>query len=92
MRLVCSMVLVVGLAIPATAQGNRLSPTPIAADGSATAAKDKKDKLVCQTQEATGSRLGKKKVCRTAAEWAEINALDRRDVEKIQANRYNGNQ
>ena len=44
--------------------------------------------MVCRSVESTGSRLGKKKECHTAAEWAEAQAISRRDVEKFQANRW----
>lgn len=54
---------------------------PVAADpepqqsGSAEAAKPEKDpdRVICRTQEEIGSRLRKKKVCMTAAQWREVN-------------------
>lgn len=49
------------------------------------------NKLVCRTVEITGSRLGKKRICHTAEEWAEQRALDRQQIERQQANRYKGN-
>lgn len=87
MRNLLSLMTAVALAVPTVAIA-QTAPSP--APAAPTAAK--KDKMVCQTMESTGSRLGKKRVCRTAAEWTEINAIDRRDVERMQANRYNGNQ
>ncbi len=56
-------------------------------------AKDKKDpnRIVCRTMDTTGSRLGKKKACHTAAEWTEMQAQERRDVDKMQANRWKNN-
>lgn len=85
MRNVLSLMTAVALALP-TVSHAQTAPTPLAP---ATA---KKDKMVCQTIESTGSRLGKQRVCRTAAEWAEVTAMDRREIERIQANRYKDNQ
>ncbi len=60
----------------------------------ATAAKEDKNdsgRMVCRTVETTGSRLGKRKICRTAAEWTEIQAIERRDIERQQAARWKSN-
>lgn len=68
-----------------------LSPVAAGAQTAATdAKKDKNDpnRVICRSVESTGSRLGKKKECHTAAEWAEAQAISRRDVEKFQANRW----
>ena len=47
------------------------SPTPVPA----------KEKKICRVQETTGSRLGAKRICKTQAEWDEIAANARNDVE-----------
>jgi hypothetical protein len=39
---------------------------------------------ICETIPVIGSRLGKKKVCATRAEWAEKNRLDREAVDQAQ--------
>ena len=59
-----------------------------------TAATDGKDpnRMVCRTSEVTGSRLGSRKVCHTALQWEQEEASVRRDVEKIQANRWTAQQ
>ena len=88
MRNILSLMTAVALAVPTVAMAQTApSQAPVAPTTAA-----KKDKMICQTMESTGSRLGQKRVCRTAAEWAEINATDRRDIERMQANRYKGNQ
>jgi len=46
------------------------------------------NEVVCQKQEVTGSRLQKKKVCRTRAEWAEMQRLDREELDKTQTQHY----
>ncbi|WP_312488487.1 hypothetical protein [Sphingomonas sp.] len=40
-----------------------------------------KEKKICRMQETTGSRLGGKRICKTQAEWDEIAANARNDVE-----------
>ena len=40
-----------------------------------------KEKKICRVQETTGSRLGAKRICKTQAEWDEIAANARNDVE-----------
>ena len=39
---------------------------------------------VCQTVTVTGSRLGKKRVCATRAEWRERNREDREAIDQAQ--------
>ena len=60
---------------------------PAAAPGTTTDAK-----LICAKEAVTGSRLGAKRICKTAEEWAETRRLDRETVERLQANRYKGNE
>jgi hypothetical protein len=45
-------------------------------------AKSRKDRLVCKTQEQKGSRLGGQRVCRTQAEWDDIAANQRQELER----------
>ncbi|WP_322964583.1 hypothetical protein [Sphingomonas fuzhouensis] len=40
-----------------------------------------KEKKICRVQETTGSRLSAKRICKTQAEWDEIAANARNDVE-----------
>lgn len=53
-----------------------------------TTAKDSKksdvNRIICQKEEAIGSRLGAKKVCLTAKEWKEREALSREETERVQ--------
>jgi hypothetical protein len=46
------------------------------------------NEIVCQKQEVTGSRLQSKRVCRTRAEWAEMQRLDRQELDKTTSQRY----
>lgn len=85
MRTLCSILCVLGLAVPAAAQTDRLLPAPV---GVSAPKAPSKSKLVCESMATTGSRLGTKKVCHTASEWAEIKAAERQDIERLQANRY----
>ena len=43
------------------------------------------DQVVCESQEETGSRLTRRKVCRTRSQWAQIRQDERSTVERIQA-------
>jgi hypothetical protein len=45
--------------------------------------------MVCRYDREPGSRLARRKVCRTAAEWAELRRLERGNLERHQ---YNGAQ
>ncbi|WP_326525822.1 hypothetical protein [Sphingomonas sp.] len=48
-----------------------LAAAPVQAAPPAAAADAKKDRMVCKREDATGSRMGAKRICRTASEWAE---------------------
>ena len=45
------------------------------------------NEVVCERQEVTGSRLARKKVCMTRAQWAALRLEDRQAVEKVQVQR-----
>lgn len=47
-------------------------------------AQSEKPKLICETQNETGSRVDRKRVCHTAAEWQQIKAESRDAIEKYQ--------
>ncbi len=49
-------------------------------------AKDPNEK-VCQKIEVTGSRLATRRVCKTRAEWADLQLQDRQEIERIQVQR-----
>ena len=42
------------------------------------------NRLVCEVAQTTGTRLGARKVCKTAAEWAQLKEETRQNVEKVQ--------
>lgn len=43
-----------------------------------------KPKLICETQQETGSRLDRKRVCHTAEEWQRVKADARDAIDKYQ--------
>lgn len=49
------------------------------------------NRVICKTMDTTGSRLKPNKDCRTARQWADDQALERRDLDRQQTNRYKGN-
>ena len=71
--------LALGLSAPAFAQAPA-APAP-------TTAAQNPNEIVCQKQEETGSRLAKKKVCMTRAEWADRQLQDRQELERAQTRR-----
>ena len=71
-----------GLAAAASAQ------TPAAPAVSAEKAKaDYLNERICRTEEVTGSRLAKKKVCKTRSQWADQQLQDRQEIERVQTQR-----
>ena len=42
------------------------------------------NRIICEVEETTGTRLGARKVCKTAAEWAELKQQHRQTLEKVQ--------
>lgn len=44
------------------------------------------NKLICERVEKTGTRLGGRRVCLTAAQWAEQRREQREDLERAQKN------
>jgi hypothetical protein len=51
---------------------------------SATAKSKDPNRIICEKQEELGTRLGGKKVCKTAAEWDEERRLQRENLEGVQ--------
>ncbi|ONF97243.1 hypothetical protein [Sphingomonas jeddahensis] len=60
--------------------------------GAAPTGKDGSERVICRTESVTGSRLGARKRCLPASEWAEMARIDRQSIERIQNIRYKGNQ
>ncbi|QDX27245.1 hypothetical protein FPZ54_15360 [Sphingomonas suaedae] len=53
-----------------------------------------KEKKICKAEAATGTRLARRKICRTAAEWDAIQkqaVQDAREIQDNTQNRYSGN-
>ena len=60
------------------------SSVPPQAAPSAASQKSASEEIVCKKFEVTGSRLGKKKVCRTRAQWLDDDLQTRQDIERVQ--------
>ena len=73
LRLVAGAIIILGLAAPTAAQEKKPS-------ASKTATKQR-----CEVQQEIGSRLGRKRVCMSEAEWRQMRADTRTEVEKILA-------
>lgn len=76
-----------------------VAATPVAAQVSSTAASGKPVKVrgdpsrvICRSEEQTGSRLAPAtKRCMTALQWVELKQYDRTAIEQIQNARYKSN-
>lgn len=68
------------LAPPLVAQ----SPTQTTAQNQAQPKPNAVDKIVCKTEETTGTRLGGHRVCATETEWRELAEQTQAAVQKIE--------
>ena len=59
------------------------SPAPAAPAASAPGSDP--NKLICRTDQTTGTRLSKTRRCMTAAQWRDVNQQNRDAVERAQA-------
>lgn len=50
------------------------------------------DEVVCVTETQIGTRLGRKRVCRTRAQWDEVHSQTRQVVERVQLNKQTSGQ
>lgn len=50
------------------------------------------DRMICRKETPTGSRLGARRTCHTAGEWAEMARADRMSLERTQMQRYKGSE
>lgn len=48
------------------------------------------DKIICRSDQAVGSRLKTVKICKSRRQWIADKEQDRRDIDRIQANRSTG--
>jgi hypothetical protein len=51
------------------------------------ASADYLNEKICRSEEVTGSRLAKRKVCKTRSQWADQQLQDRQEIERIQTQR-----
>jgi 3-oxoacyl-ACP reductase-like protein len=89
----CFAVLLVTAAAAGAAQAPSAPPTQ-AAPPAAPAPKTEKrtvnnadlDKVVCEKQDKTGSRLGARKICMTVAQWLEFRRDEQDQLQHLQSN------
>ena len=72
-------VLTAGLALGATAA---IAQTPDA--GSSRGPNNDPNQIVCRSEAEIGSRLSRRRVCRTRAEWQELQVEQRKTTERVQ--------
>ena len=85
LRTALAIALAGSMATAGHAQGQAKPATAPA--GTQTPQKAAMNELVCQRIREIGSRLAVKKVCKTRAEWADIQLQDRQNLEQIQTQR-----
>lgn len=77
-------------AIALVATSAIIAPPVMAQSGGSTPpgpSKRDPNEIVCEKQKVPGSRLAMAKVCKTRAEWADLKAQDRMDLERVQTQR-----
>jgi hypothetical protein len=73
------------LALSPTPVLAQAQPSPAAPSNQTAAAKvNPDDRVICEREEETGSRLASKRVCMTARQWAEQRRSDREATEDAQ--------
>ena len=77
--LICVAISAVVIGAAAISAAQTVAPPPAEQPPQA----DPKERI-CETVTMIGSRLGKKRVCASRAEWQEMRLRDRQEVEKIQ--------
>jgi hypothetical protein len=65
---------------PAIAQ----TGTPASATGAQTQKAKDPNRIICQKEDTIGTRLGARKVCKTAQEWQDMRAQHRDNLEGVQ--------
>ena len=71
----------VGLILGATAA---IAQAPSATDEGPRGPDNDPDQIVCENQTEIGSRVSRRRVCRTRREWQEIRLESRKTAEKVQ--------
>ena len=89
LRSTCFALLLVIASSAGAAVQTPAPPAPAAAPptpAKPSANKSDLDKIVCEKQETTGTRLGAKKVCLTVAQWIEFRRDEQDQLQHLQAN------
>ena len=61
-----------------------LAQAPSGSDDSSRGPDNDPNQIVCQNQTEIGSRVSRRRVCRTRAEWEELRIEQRKTVERVQ--------
>ena len=82
-RAVSAVALIAGMPATSLAQTSSTQQTAAPSKGET----DYLNEVICQKQEVTGSRLTKKRICKTRAQWADQQLQDRQEIERVQTQR-----
>ena len=86
LKTVATIVTAVAIAAPAAAQTAAADP---AAPAPASQKLKDPNRIICEREEEIGTRLGGKRICKTAQEWEQSRQQSRNDVDELQ--RYTAN-
>jgi hypothetical protein len=67
------------------------SAAPAGPPAAKASSKNDPNKIICKTEDTTGSRLGAKRVCHTRADWAEMERVTQQSVGDAEAQGYQNN-
>ena len=85
--LLSAFALAAGTAVPSLAQAPATATSATPAAASDKTQTDYLNERICRTEEVTGSRLSKRKVCKTRSQWADQQLQDRQEIERVQTQR-----
>ena len=75
----------IACALAAAATAALATEPPPAAPQTRTKSSGYSEQIVCRSVEQIGSRLSRRRVCRTRAEWAELQEQERQVVDRVQS-------
>lgn len=76
------MVACVAMSVPMGAYAGQSEPVPAQPATISAPPSAKADRVICRTDDTTGSRISKKKICMTAAQWRESSYEAGQSVER----------
>ena len=76
---------VIACTLAAAATAALALETPAPAPRTSTKSSGYSEQIVCRSVEQIGSRLSRRRICRTRAEWAELQEQERQVLDRVQS-------